>query len=104
MLPVVTAAHAYELPPHEGVPAEIVAVAIGGDVVYLTRGGEAVAAVVPADAAEYLEALEDAADVIAARRALSHQEQRIPLSELLAENAAILAEYPADKQDDDNPL
>jgi antitoxin (DNA-binding transcriptional repressor) of toxin-antitoxin stability system len=103
MLRSVTAAHAYELPPREGAPAEVVDAAVGGDVVYLTRGGEAVAAVVPADAAEYLEALEDAADVIAARRALSNTEPRIPLSELLAENAAILAEYPADEQDDAPP-
>jgi antitoxin (DNA-binding transcriptional repressor) of toxin-antitoxin stability system len=73
-------------------PAEAVDAAVGGDVVYLTRGGETVAAVVPADAAEYLEALEDAADIIAARRALSNPEPRIPLSEVLAENAAILAE------------
>jgi antitoxin (DNA-binding transcriptional repressor) of toxin-antitoxin stability system len=100
MLLVVTTAHAYELPPHEGAPAEAVDAAVGGDVVYLTRGGETVAAVVPADAAEYLEALEDAADIIAARRALSNAEPRTPLSEVLAENAAILAEYPADEHDD----
>jgi antitoxin (DNA-binding transcriptional repressor) of toxin-antitoxin stability system len=94
-----TAAHAYELPPHEGAPAEVVDAAAGGEVVYLTRGGEAVAAVVSADAAEYLEALEDAADIIAARRALADPAPAIPLSELLAENATILAEYP----DDDDP-
>jgi hypothetical protein len=50
-----------------------------------------------------LEALEDATDVIAARRALANTEPRIPLSVLLAENAAVLAEYPADEQNDDDP-
>lgn len=64
------AAHAYELPADETIPADAVREAAGGEVVYLTRDGTPVAAVVSADAAEYLEALEDAADVIAARRAL----------------------------------
>jgi len=97
MLVGVTSAHAYELPPHEGVPAEAVDAAVGGEVVYLTRGGEPIAAVVSADAAEYLEALEDAADIIAARRALADPAPSIPLAELLAENAAILVEYADDE-------
>src|SRR5919201_1841699 len=61
--------HAYELPPDDTAPADAVREAAAGEVVYLTRGGTPIAAVVPADAAAYLEALEDAADVIAARRA-----------------------------------
>jgi prevent-host-death family protein len=65
------AAHAYELPADQTVPAEAVREAAGGEVVYLTRNGTPVAALVSAAAAEYLEALEDAADVIAARRALA---------------------------------
>ena len=92
-----TSAYAFELPPHEGAPAEAVDAAVGGEVVYLTRDGEPVAALVSADAAEYLEALEDAADIIAARRALADPAPSIPLAELLAENAAILAQYPDDE-------
>ena len=46
-----SAAHAFELPPHAGVPAEAVEAAEHGQVVYLTRNGEAVAAIVSADVA-----------------------------------------------------
>jgi prevent-host-death family protein len=66
-------AHAYELPADQTVPADAVREAADGEGVYLTRNGTRVAAVVPADAAEYLQALEDAADIIAARRALAEQ-------------------------------
>jgi mRNA interferase RelE/StbE len=41
--------------------------------------------VVPADAAEYLEALQDAADVIAARRALAEQAPSVPAEQVWAE-------------------
>jgi hypothetical protein len=41
--------------------------------------------VVPAEAAEYLEALEDAADVIAARRALAEDAPSIPAEQVWAE-------------------
>jgi prevent-host-death family protein len=72
------AGHACELPADETVPADAVRDAVGGEVVYLTRNGTPVAALVSADAAEYLEALEDAADVIAARRALAEQGPSVP--------------------------
>jgi hypothetical protein len=39
----------------------------------------------PADAAEYLEALEDAADAIAARRALAEPAASIPADQVWAE-------------------
>ena len=77
--------HAYELPQDETVPADAVREAAGGEVVYLTRNGTPVAAVVPADAAEYLEALEDAADIIAARRALAEQAPSVPADQVWAE-------------------
>jgi hypothetical protein len=52
--------------------------------VYLTRNGTP-AAVVPADAAAYLEALGDAADVIWARRALAEPGPSIPAERVWAE-------------------
>ena len=79
------ASHAYELPADETVPADAVREAAGGEVVYLTRNGTPVAAVVPADAAEYLEALEDAADIIASRRALAEQAPSVPADQVWAE-------------------
>jgi prevent-host-death family protein len=79
------ASHAYELPADETVPADAVREAAGGEVVYLTRNGTPVAAVVPADAAEYLEALEDAADIIAARRAMAEQAPSVPADQVWAE-------------------
>ena len=78
-------APAYELPADQTVPADAVREAAGGKVVYLTRNGTPVAAIVSADAAEYLEALEDAADIIAARRSLAEQEPSIPAEQLWAE-------------------
>lgn len=77
--------HAYELPPDDTVPADAVREAADGDVVYLTRNGTPVAAVVSADAAAYLEALEDAADVIAARQALAEPGPSIPADRVWAE-------------------
>lgn len=77
--------HAYELPPDDTAPADAVHEAAAGEVVYLTRNGTAVAAVVPADAAEYLQALEDAADAIAARRALAEGGPSIPAEQVWAE-------------------
>ena len=77
--------HAYELPPDDTAPADAVHEAASGEVVYLTRSGIAVAALVPADAAEYLEALEDAADAIAARRALAEDAPSIPAEQVWAE-------------------
>jgi len=77
--------HTYELPPDDTVPADAVHEAAAGDVVYLTRNGVSIVAVVPADAAEYLEALEDAADTIAARRVLAEDAPSIPAEEVWAE-------------------
>lgn len=56
-----TAAHAYEyeVPPRAGVPADAIEAAAGGEVVYLVRRGERLAAVVPPEAA--LHVLEEAA-------------------------------------------
>ena len=51
----------------------------------LPPNGTPVAAVVPADAAAYPEALEDAADVIAARRALAEDAPSIPAEQAWAE-------------------
>ena len=78
-------AHAYELPADQTVPADAIREAAGGEVVYLTRNGTPVAAVVSVDAAEYLEALEDAADVIAARRSLAEEAPSVPADQVWAE-------------------
>jgi prevent-host-death family protein len=67
------------------VPADAVREAADGEVVYLTQDGTPIAAVVSADAAEYLEALEDAADIIAARRALAEQAPSVPGEQLWSE-------------------
>jgi prevent-host-death family protein len=76
--------HAYELPPDDTLPADAVREAAAGDVVYLTRNGLPVAAVVPADGAEYLEALEDAAD-LAGRRTLAEDAPSISAEQVWAE-------------------
>jgi hypothetical protein len=73
--------HASELPPDDTAPADAVREAAAGEVVYLTRNG----APVPAEAAEHLEALEDAADAIAARRALADDAPSIPAEQVWAE-------------------
>lgn len=87
----VTSANAYELPPHTSPPAEAVDAAEHGQVVYLTRGGQPVAAIVPAAA---IEALEDSEDVRAADAALAEPGPDIPMSEVWAEYADILGSYP----------
>lgn len=74
------------------VPAEEVDAAEHGQVVYLTRNGEPVAAIVRADVA--VEALEDAEDLRAAREALAEPSPDIPMSEVWAEYADILGPYP----------
>ncbi|HEX6129415.1 MAG TPA: type II toxin-antitoxin system Phd/YefM family antitoxin [Candidatus Limnocylindria bacterium] len=58
-------------------------VAFGGERVVLTRHGKRVAAVVPIADLELLEAIEDAADLDAARAALAAQgDERIAWSDL----------------------
>lgn len=59
--------------------------AAAGEVVYLTRNGAPIAAVDPAEAAEYLEALENAADIIAVRRALADDAPSVPAEQVWAE-------------------
>jgi len=91
-------AHDFELVPHGDVPAEAVDAAEHGQVVYLTRDGEPVAAIVRADVAAAgaaaVEALEDADDLRAARAALAEPGPNIPLADVLAEYAADLDAYP----------
>jgi antitoxin (DNA-binding transcriptional repressor) of toxin-antitoxin stability system len=93
-----TAAHSFELPPHSGAPAEAIDAAVDGQVVYLMRDGEPIAAVVPTDVATAgaaaIEALEEAEDIRAARAALADHALRVPLSEVLTEYADDLAAYP----------
>jgi antitoxin (DNA-binding transcriptional repressor) of toxin-antitoxin stability system len=96
----VTLAHDYELPPHSSAPAEAVDAAEHGEVVYLVRGGQQVAAIVPpnvaAAGAAAVEALEDAEDIRAALAALADPGPDIPLDDLLAKYADDLAAYPED--------
>ena len=93
-----TAARAFELPPHSAAPAEAVDAAVDGQVVYLTHNGAPAAAIVPPDVAAAgaaaIEALEDAEDIRAARAALADPEPSIPMSEVLAAYADDLAAYP----------
>ncbi|MDG4767719.1 type II toxin-antitoxin system prevent-host-death family antitoxin [Solwaraspora sp. WMMD406] len=59
-----------------------------GRITYVTRRGQRLAAIVPADLAEAIERAEDAADVAAAREALARidaGEKPVSLSELRAE-------------------
>jgi hypothetical protein len=96
----VTLAHAYELSPHSSAPAEAVDAAEHGEVVYLVRGGQQVAAIVPpnvaAAGAAAVEALEDAEDLRVALAVLAEDEPTIPLEDVLAEYADDLAAYPDD--------
>lgn len=93
-----TAAHAFELPPHSAAPAEAVDAAMAGHVVYLTHNGEPAAAIVPPDVAAAgaaaIEALEVAEDVRAARAALADPEPSIPMSDMRAAYANDLAAFP----------
>jgi len=75
-----------EVPPHTGVPAEVVDAAAAGQVVYLNRSGKTIAAVVPPAVAiawvAAIKALEDANDIRAARMALADPEPSIPMAEV----------------------
>jgi antitoxin (DNA-binding transcriptional repressor) of toxin-antitoxin stability system len=81
--------HAYELHGDDPGAVERRAQAAGdGEVVYLTRGGEPIAAVVPAALAAALEAAEDAADIAAADEAMNAVdagEPTVPAERLWAE-------------------
>jgi antitoxin (DNA-binding transcriptional repressor) of toxin-antitoxin stability system len=97
----VTSSHAYELPPHTSAPAEAVDAAEHGQVVYLTRNGEPIAAIVPADVATAgaaaVEALEDAEDLRVALARRAKGEPTIPMADILAEYADDLDTYPDDE-------
>jgi prevent-host-death family protein len=56
-----------------------------GEVIYLTRNGRRLAAIVPAEAAAEMEAAEDAADIAAAEAALAEPSEDIPASLVWAE-------------------
>ncbi len=96
-----TAAHAFELPPHSAAPAEAVDAAVEGRVVYLTHNGEPVAAIVPADVATAgaaaIEALENAEDIRSARMARADLDLDIPLEDVLALYADDLGAYPDER-------
>jgi antitoxin (DNA-binding transcriptional repressor) of toxin-antitoxin stability system len=83
-----SAAYDFELLPHAGVPAEEVEAAEHGQLAYLTRNGEPVAAI---------EALEDAEDIRAARAALADREPDIHLEELLTKYTDDLTAYPDER-------
>jgi len=71
--------HAYELHGDDPGAVERLARAAGnGEVIYLTRAGEPVAAVVPAALAAAIEAAEDAEDITAADEAMDAVEAGDP--------------------------
>lgn len=57
-----------------------------GEVIYLTRHGQRLAAIVPASVAAELEADEDAADIAAAEAAMAEPGDNIPASVVWAES------------------
>ncbi|HWE89519.1 MAG TPA: hypothetical protein VG317_08675 [Pseudonocardiaceae bacterium] len=93
-----TAAHAFEVPPHSAALAQAIDAAEHGEVVYLTRNGEQIAAIVPTQVATAgaaaIEALEDAEDIRAARAALAEPGDPIPMAEVWDDYADILGPYP----------
>jgi antitoxin (DNA-binding transcriptional repressor) of toxin-antitoxin stability system len=90
--------HAFEVPPDGPAPAGAVAAAEDGEVVYLTRRGAPVAAIVPPDVAAAgmaaVIALEDAADLRAARVALAEVGAPVSHDEMLTRYADVLAAHP----------
>ena len=94
--------HAFELPPDNPAPADAVAAAESGEVVYLTRHGAAVAAIVPPEVAAAgmaaVIALEDAADLRTARAAIAEQGEPISHDDMLIRYADVLAAFPGKAQ------
>jgi prevent-host-death family protein len=58
-----------------------------GEVIYLTRDGRRLAAIVPAEVAAEIEAAEDAADIAAAEAAMAEPGEDIPAEAIWAELA-----------------
>lgn len=77
--------HAYELLPHTSVPAEAVDTAEHGQIVYLTRNGEPIAGIVPANMGAQIEAAENTEDLDAALAAREEPGNPVPAARLWAE-------------------
>src|SRR5262249_3810080 len=91
----VTAAH--ELPADLTAElSQLVAQAAAGEVVYLTRNGRRVGAVVPADTAGALQAAEAEAARQAVAGSLAAPGPATPHEQVMARYAADLADYPAE--------
>jgi len=91
----VTAAH--ELPADLTAElSQLVAQAAAGEVVYLTRDGRRVGALVAVETAEALQAAEDEADRHAVAESLAEPGPDIPHEQVMARYAADLADYPAE--------
>jgi len=78
--------HAFEL--HGDEPADLERMAdaaSSGEVIYLTRAGERIAAVVAADAADAIERAEDAWLTKLAAEALAEEGESVPLEQVKAE-------------------
>ncbi|WP_329108843.1 hypothetical protein OG792_09435 [Micromonospora sp. NBC_01699] len=80
-----TAAHAheYEVPEHAPAPVEAVDRAVDGQVVYLTRAGQRVAAVVPPEQAADRQAVDAVVQVVTDLIRLDPQRARITILTLL---------------------
>jgi antitoxin (DNA-binding transcriptional repressor) of toxin-antitoxin stability system len=77
------------VPLHASTPAEACDAAEHGQVIYLTRNGQPVAAIVPAGVAAAgaaaVEALEDAEDLVAAHAAMAEGGELVPAEKVWAE-------------------
>ena len=97
---MVTAEHAYELPPDDGDLSDVAEQAEAGEVTYLTHAGRRVAAVVPlevaAAGAAAIEAIEDALDLREVAAARAEGGSTVPHEEVMARYAGDLEAFPAD--------
>jgi prevent-host-death family protein len=78
--------------------SQLVAQAAAGEVVYLTRNGHRVGALVPVETAEALQVAEDEADRQAVAESLAEPGPDIPHEQVIVRYAADLADYPAEPQ------